>query len=639
MDMKKLKATCAILTSFCLINSFAQDVCQLRLGAFDKKFRIKETPGFFFKVHPSGEYLSYIGRIKNQLLDLNSGESYPAAHFGDPVWTPDGKFLTQINFDSLTFFPEEEYTKNILSNTPEKAQGFEVKMPGVYQSVGKVKDGYKVATDHEKLSIVNLDSAGKIISDIKRPCGNIKNFPTDLPMLSKDGKFLSVYDSKSKSTKLFNIEHDKCSLALDLGFGTGKVSFNMDSSQISFHLDQFDTTLDESGWFSGIYKDKVKNVVVMNLDKTKDGKLVPSSWALASGHTRLGDGGYYPDFDAKGNLYYMEDIDNQFQIVKVLPSQLEFRKYSHGVIANQNSIDCDNLAPNIVNTVAQMWTDLCKNSQKVSLTQEKSLIATLDPVLCLKMIDEHWVPSMGNKEDLKKVCPIKINHHGSITGVWEKDKTQDAQDVIQSRCVSCHTRPMNVEVERKITVDISNGEYEQKTIKSKISIPALTKDINDPYTLALMSVALQSGEMPKGGDGGKDIDLLKAYLEKKLMDLPGGAASYVGNGRSVSNYKNEAIESEIKDILSHLPEGTDEEEKQLIRIESYCRLGQKKCDEYIEKATIHLKKKALKLPIEQRARYVNKNIMEVRCEALYKVTYEECLKYKIDQNFSKQLAY
>lgn len=628
--MKKVVAMSLICFA---LSAEANDVCKLLASSADKKIKIEGVPGYFFKVHPDGNYLSFIEFGHNTLLNLKSGKELPMPGLIDPVWSPDGKFLTHPDHrekkEGLQFYPAEELINAIQDGSYKKLNPFSSVMPGVYQSIGQQNGEFKIVSDHEGLSLGTYtysDNEGpKLVSEIVSPCKNVPNFLSDLPMISRDGKYLSTYNSTSKSTKIYEINGINCKLVLDLGFGTGKVSFNFDSSQIAFHVDQFSDF--QNGYFSGISKDKIKNVVVLNIEKALDGRLVPLSWALASQNTSPGDGGYYPDFDKNGLLYYMEDIGNNFQFVQVSPKSLEFRPMEEGLLFAK--LNCDNCTtqnlkkkPSLV--LSEMWMSVCAQENQTALNKHSELVMSINPVECQKMVREFWVPSLGVElNELLKACPQKSPSLPKVVGEWKTQQKRNAESLLKSKCITCHTMPQEVMVEEFITVYTGPNQSEKKKIRYEKKIPAIDLAKLDKRTYYKILSSIYEGKMPKGGPLKEtEKKIIYDYLQKRSLDF---APQEIFEVSSYNQYTEENLE-----VLrnNYVPNGSSPEVARNITLMVDCFYGQKNCNEYLESHRPNIEEASLQFPESQRQAYIEREFLRLRCENLFEVSPQQCVSYR-----------
>lgn len=621
----------------------------MRPANAEKTVKIKGVPGFFFKVHPDGDMITFIEAEHNTMIDLNTGVELPTVGNIDPVWSPDGKFLTHPGGSSeeeeesgtvkngkpapekgLQFYSEKEVIEGTKAGKYKEMKGANSELTGVYQSIGVNKDGsYNIISDANGVSMGNFnysrDGGPKLKGAIEKPCSNYPEMGTDLPMISKDGRFLSTYDPKSKSTKIYKLHGKECEMALDLGYGTGKVSFNKDSSQIAFHVDQF--TEFQEGYFSGVAKDKVKNVVVLNLEESSDGALKPTSWAMASHNIKPGDGGYYPDFDKNGNIYFMEDVGNNFQFVKVDPKNLDFHEMQSGLKfgkSHEHTAECE-ASEAATDILAKLWKDVCKESP-IPLEKYPELTSAIDPVECKKMVESFYVASLGtSKEALLKACPQKSLLSPKEIGTWNLNQKNEAEAIIKGKCITCHRTPKSFEANDILYVMTGPNAYSEEEITYKKKIPAFNLDKMDMELANMMVAAIYSGKMPKKEPLGSDEKtLVLQYFQKRMLDMDekDQGSDYL----NVRRYTEEALEVERQNVLKMNPNADATTKAYLISFTD-CMYGQKNCGPYLEGAAKNANYEAAKLPEADRAKFVEDKMMEARCSNLIEVTPAQCQEW------------
>lgn len=618
----------------------ANNVCSLRPASADKVIKFAGVPGFFFKVHPDGDFISFIEAEHNTMIDTKTGKEHTTVGYIDPVWSPDGKFLThpgegnEKEEGNLKFYHGDEVIQKTLDGKHKDAKFFGSKLKGVYQSIGVLgNDKYNIITDHEGISMAEYtySEGGPVqTSEVKKPCSNIPSLPTNLPMLSKDGKYLSAYGGDPGTTKIYKLNGDSCELALDLGFGTGKVSFNYDSSQIAFHVDQFSEF--ESGYFSGVGKDKVKNVVVLNLEE-KNGKLIHTEWAMASQNIKPGDGAYYPDYDKKGNVYFLEDQDNNFQFVKVAPESLEFRPMEKDLLfGKSHCVSCQgvNVGMSATDILANMWMNVCPKDKNIPMNHYRELVMAIDPAECRKMVEEFWLDSFNvTKDELLSTCPLNQVKAPEEVGAWDPNQKLAAEALLKGKCLACHRTSKTFEKEETLYVQTGPSESTEEKVTVVKKMPALNLEKLDYQTTYSMMASIQNGEMPKKEPlQPKDKKVLMDYLQKRLLDMK---SEYVNDYLNVRRYSEENLEKERQRTLSQVSDASPEHKKMMINAIN-CIYGQKNCEEYIEMQKPGIEYEATKLPIEQQEKYRSDKIMEIRCQNLMSVTPQQCIDWQASKS-------
>lgn len=615
----------------------ANNVCSLKPANADKVVKFAGVPGFFFKVHPDGNLIAFIESDHNTMIDLNTGKEYATMGGIDPVWSPDGKFMTHPGgqnkeLENLQFYHGEDIIKKTIEGKPSEAKAYSSKLQGVYQSIGVLPDDkYNIITDHDGISMAEYkfgENGPEQTSEIKKPCANISNMPTSIPMLSKDGKYLSAYGGNPATTKIFKLNGNNCDLALDLGFGTGKVSFNSDSSQIAFHVDQFSEF--ESGYFSGVGKDKVKNVVVLDLQE-ENGKLIPEQWALASTNVKPGNGAYYPDFDKHGNIYYLEDIDNNFQFVKVSQESLEFRPMEKDLLFGKNHcVSCQSGAVSSpTDILAGMWMNVCPKDKFIPMNHFRELVMAIDPVECKKMVEEFWLDSLNiTKEELLQTCPLNDVEKPQEIGEWNPNQKVEAEALLKGKCITCHRTKKTYEAQE--TLSVSTGPHESKDEEITVikKMQAINLEKMNYMMASSMLQSIQEGKMPKKDPlSSTDKKAITDYLQKRMLDMkPEWANDYL----SVRRYTEANLEVERQKVLQQMPNASPEQRTMMINTVN-CIYGQKNCTEYIDSQKPSIEYEAAKLPVRQQEKYRQDRLMEIRCQNLIEVTPQQCVDWRASQ--------
>ena len=315
---------------------------------------VKESPKYFAKGLTQGTHVFYIGEETNRLLTLRdkNDETRDVAIPGyiDPVPSPDGMLLTE---PGIQFFKVDD-----IFTLKGEAKAFyrDDTLSGVYQSVALLKIDpanvnirtYRVVADDTDSQIRYRDY--KIDWSVNPPkvdplaassahCPR-KHFKT--VMISKTGKYVTVFDMKTNTTKILDMSDitssNRCRELYDLGYGTGKVEWNIGEAnvpeqfnfaesdrQMAFHIDYFGTDVGE--YFSGVETTIVKDVVTLDVFEPAPGNRSPN-WKLRVGNlrkmfseSRLGSCGYYSSYIRGGRLVYIFDDADSFSFRVMDPNR------------------------------------------------------------------------------------------------------------------------------------------------------------------------------------------------------------------------------------------------------------------------------------------------------------------------------
>jgi hypothetical protein len=236
----------------------------------DHKARLSQTRsvetvrpvGFFFKPIPTTDLVAYTSSNAAFLFDLGTRREQRIPGTVDPVPTPDGKFLTRPGLvfhlvptlaggDTTPFFvdrelPDEYQTISILKQTRDLVR---------YRVVTGWRTGLRYR-DYD----VTLGPGRKPlhVQPIGAPTVPCPGRTLALPISAKGSREVGVYDKASGTNRIIELADDgRCIDVLDLGFASGKLSFNYDGGAVAFATSRID--VDAEGFMlqpeEAFYKD------------------------------------------------------------------------------------------------------------------------------------------------------------------------------------------------------------------------------------------------------------------------------------------------------------------------------------------------------------------------------------------------
>jgi hypothetical protein len=396
--------------------AWSQDLCEVNANTPIQRFGLDRIPNYFISADPNGRYVGVIGN-GNHIYDMTSGsppKSVQVPGSYDPVFTPDGRYVT---VPPGVFYDADAYRDGLASGVTDMSDG-DANVVGssnaataAYQSVGTLEDGqdkskYLYISDSMQNNptadlsffIGEVDHTTKKMKTVKTGtlCGNIGEAHT--PMISNDGKYLSILNPHTRSTQIYRVDLDggPCKMVTDLGVPTGKVSFDFGTNprRLAFHVDQSGTNI---GWFPQISEGITKDTYVMDLDVVNAGA-ENETWEM-SGIQRLGvaaqsnTGTYYPRWRRDGTVIAITHQGSD--------------KYSIDVFDPNNGTTLNPEKVNLVDPVttcgllgaesyaalaiAFLWEDTC-NAGVLPLRLRDSLRITpwLNHEACLRLIDQRW---------------------------------------------------------------------------------------------------------------------------------------------------------------------------------------------------------------------------------------------------------
>ena len=388
---------------------------------------------------------------KNVLVDLsaNGGKgaeiSIPGPY--DPVPTTDELYMTVPLDDGLAF-----YEMKSLKDPKQKPKeiGIDTSMGGVYQSIGllqPLQDGkskYRIITASRGLSYrdyelirtpggeARLNPLGDGPALLCRtilepgPDGKLKETQTtetetvtregkavdrlrlkkeySLPMLSKDGRFVSILDNGTHTTKILEIKdaaNGVCEQKVDLGMATGKVDFSYDKvdsngehvNLITFHkLGDQSKQVGTDSYRKYPSDDFVENVYVYDLNKGTIRRLTNNTRSNAT----------YPAFRRDGTVVYIqhpthpdESKPSPSKLVIVDPKNAREVSFDQFLPEDKNHPGQNNRLKALT-ALGSLWSQLCSPfGEKMDMPSAVMATLNLDARRCRSMVDKYWDSFQG----------------------------------------------------------------------------------------------------------------------------------------------------------------------------------------------------------------------------------------------------
>ena len=341
-----------------------------------------------------------------------------------------------------------------------------------------------------------------------------------LPMISKDGQYISVYNNKTYSTQIYKFDADtsKCSLVLDLDYPTGKVDFSYDGNQIAFHVDNYGMSGQQ---FENLGQDRSKDLVVLQLTKDKDGVINGlSSSARLTAHTELGYGTYYPRWTPDNKIIAIRQNGNKFSILKIDPTQVPKSPYTKTKeVTKKDHIDF---------LLGALWEEYCRvptaNYRIPTFMQAAMYTDSLDPDSCVALVKNQFekykaeliksvaklkgfkeeIAANLTAEDLLAACPKKHSTQTLVKSSVAQDvnagvllqNQQTARRLLNNYCISCHGDPQYPQLRSfKEGQEFPADLVDNMILKISLhQMPPPPKQINnDDYSAFIRSLSFNSG--------------------------------------------------------------------------------------------------------------------------------------------------
>lgn len=493
--------------------SFAPDLTDQNFKSTYCSINVPEKPektiqlpfqlSFFISPNPNGQEVAVIdAAFANRLILMENLQDKDLADevkdiillpgTVDPVFTPDGKYLT---LPSSKFYEIEEAKKK-----GDKAKPIVAAFHGApYQSVGQpdinvrtynyISDPNPITKDENIFFTKVVLENKKIMGIFNREQQTIKKghicknkITGSLPMISPDGKYISYLDKNTNTTKIMRIGVDgnDCTEILDLGIPTGKVSFNFDqrNRQLAFHVERSNF---KSGWFSEITTEFSTDSFILDIETFGNPNGEDEKWEV-SGIKRLSmnstpkTGTYYPRFTMDGGIIAAKTTinsngDTVSNIVQYSAEQIRDIQSNDRAIIGQSQlsepIEC-NSTPILAKQIAlgRLFNSVCDTLTLPDQDKDSILVAPfIDSNSCVRLVEDFWNQSWLNgkikqtssksddlnyldeisKQDLLSICPEAIGKNTDLKIEAEKinEKVLPDSELFQNKCAACHESGFN----------------------------------------------------------------------------------------------------------------------------------------------------------------------------------------------------
>lgn len=575
--MKRASTWALIYTLAVVAHAAPANYCELNSTPLKKRVKLANDPNYFISADPTGKYTAVIDEAReNILVNMEDGSVHEVPGGVDPVFSPDNKFLT---LPDGTFIEMAKIEDNIerRNHARNVDSAIEANQDGVYQSIGilpgstESKKTYRYMNDNAGASFfdveVEFDGAGRmkrsrVKEDQTRLCNEASN--RDTPMMSKDGKYLSILNFETHTTQIWRVnDNGSCEMMVDIGIPTGKVDFGFDpeNPQITFHVDE---VYNDWHYFSGVDGGQRKSVYVMNLNKQGEGD--KEKWSVDSlakvvppGTTEMGTGSYYPRFRKDGTVVMVSnDSADKYYLDVVDSKDLNFQPMDPE-ISSGRILDTPSCSPDDRNTFASqvalgwLWADICSDYESDLRTSEMMLIPLgMDRKKCEELVTKKWneakarfsgtrgIPrnegawrdprNIGKNEvialttqDLIAACPD--SEASNNTGVEVIDTGEGhsgplpVEKIVSRNCIGCHETGVQV-TENGVVRNESNGPF--------IDFSNITPEDATAWIQRIFNPRPLSSAMPPpkdlNGDGDISVDeyqksLKSTFSEEELKTL------------------------------------------------------------------------------------------------------------------------
>jgi hypothetical protein len=485
--------------------------CRLQQANPDRIVYVKDAPSYFAKISPDGRYMYYIAS-GNRVVDLEdpSAEVILPGNF-DPVPLP--PLVPQraaehfaIPIGGMSFYKISEVKSAMIPRaTTDKRSGLtqlftDDSNSSNYQSAGALpgRSTYRMVTGSLTLNEYEVSASGamSLKKGPMRNCGDLGRY--QLPMISKDGTELAVYDTKEGVTKIMGIKDDgSCFEKLNLGFPTGKVEFSYDGGSIAFHVDSYDP-MSNGQEFSGVYGNLTKNVYTLALDRS-GGQLAAGALRRITANTREGTGSYYPSFSQDGKVTYMHGERDpstgrgSYSFRTVDPNSVPASSaFARGTV-------CVPQAPRLA--LGALWSQVCSQlSDRITATDASLWTLSLDPDACVALVRSHWSEKKGQitaDQRLMKSGKVTKPELDALTGAVLEAACPRARAAWKQSKVLAQEGANRSDGKRLPTVPKEIFEAGCRSCHAGGQARDFNWDTLTPDEINNMLIAIESGAMPR----------------------------------------------------------------------------------------------------------------------------------------------
>ncbi len=483
-----------------------EEECRFAEPALVSKTGIGDQSLNYF-VSTEGNRVYYITGTGNKMGQIGSDKVVKIPGRVDPVPTPDGKWLT------VPTWPREPFKMQFFNMNKLKAMGDDASgatpdfedgsLSGVYQSIGMLpeKNGnsvYRVITDKNGASFQDYEVREErtpVRSEATRLCPELEKRNMKMPMLSKDGRYISLFNTDLGVTKIYEIQEGSwaCKEVIDLGIPTGKVDFSFNNARIAFHVDSYAR---HDKYFSGVDANMTKDIYSVGLNRDAQGRITGArDITRLSFSGRKGSGTYYPRWNSAGHVVAARDEDNQFSLAEFDPT----KGYNMPFWTPRSS------QPATADAVARyalgaLWNRSCAKAGYAFDTVTEAAFATLslDPESCRNLARKYWAASREeivaqlrrvqglqgpileevNEAAVLAACPDAPRAAGgavATSGSLLASRATPAA-IFSGRCQDCHTGsyqdPQTNLMAPAIDFDKPLTQAQVLNIRARIGLPA-----------------------------------------------------------------------------------------------------------------------------------------------------------------------
>lgn len=424
--------------------------CKLNIAPLEKEVDLAgQVPQFFFKPIPrtgpndKRDDVSLILSGGNYSMDMKNGKlgRIPGPYDGVP--TPDGEFIVSpAQGGHITFYDRNDIEKKSPNDfTYDDQSSDKETLNGVYHSMGvldqkKNADGSKSVTyraitdtittsgDDEKNNTLQFkeytfkispDGTKELTGTNGAPqflCSNYPNHMMKTPIISKDGKMLSVYNAETGTSVIYDIQKDSngksvCKTKKDLGFAASKMEFSPDGKRVVFAMNSLGTTPSKVDWYNSP-DTATHNMNVYTYDFNSDNLNKISSQPNGNA--------YYPSFSNDGEdvVWLSQELGNKngsdntkYSIKRMALKDSPSMKFVD--LSQMRSCQLTDNSTMALLAIGKLWEDVCSDlNTNMNVSSLASLPLSLSNESCSNMVNKYWNTNKAKFAD-KESLNLKLD--------------------------------------------------------------------------------------------------------------------------------------------------------------------------------------------------------------------------------------
>jgi mono/diheme cytochrome c family protein len=444
-----------------------------RIGTSTRVVLPEGNYGMYNRVHPTGDYVLFSGypakildlrgrdgdKIRPRLIETAANqEAYPTEGNWDYIASPNhGTAGDTMNFYRFTDlvnqgtgarpaevqFTGESAPREFTDSGHNQYYHSAAELPGATET----NKGYRVALWSKRTFrdySVNRSTTPPTVTQgtVRQLCGNMNDQNLSNPILSKDGQEIAFNGGSPETTRVYRMDSQgNCTLDVDLGFRTGKVSFsypeNGKKGRLAFSAA---SNVGVNGTSGGAFSSLV---FVYDRDTRAVTRL--SEPGVSRSYTAS-----YPGFTRDGRVIFQETRTNDYNspgttsLIIAQPSTYDSFISGQDGSGHECFSGDQQLYGRTLGAIGRLWYDICGSTETTTEADFRSRGLSLNPARCEQMVRdkfEDWRQENPNSdirlEHFLAACSRTPNS-APAPAASPAATALTAQGVFGQKCAMCH---------------------------------------------------------------------------------------------------------------------------------------------------------------------------------------------------------